>query len=120
MAQPQRHSEAFQLDLEAQRSRVLVVRPAATALKAQRRQRLRRLCGTAQRCLSGLQLVQLSPCLARLVANKVGKGAQSCLLWCQAGAAGRAQLVSRCAVDRWGRPARWSAGPLTNSRPHPP
>lgn len=66
LPQPQRHPQAIQLDLEAQRSGILVVRPAATPLKAQRRQRLRCLRCAAQRCLGGLQLVQLRPRLARL------------------------------------------------------
>lgn len=74
LPKPQRHPQALKLDLEAQRSSVLVVRPTATPLKAQRRQRLRPLRRAAQRCLGGLQLVQLSPCLARLQGCGVGGG----------------------------------------------
>lgn len=66
LPQPQRHAQALQLDLEAQRGGVLVGRPAAPPLEAQRRQRRRRLCSAAESRLGGLQLLQLRPCLARL------------------------------------------------------
>lgn len=66
LAQPQRHRQALQQQLEGERGGLLVLRAAPPSLKAQRRQGGGRLGAPAQHRLCRLQLAQRRPGLARL------------------------------------------------------